>query len=269
MIDPAIVVLGTASVGIGVVIGASLSRWARSPDHRRQASLAPSGPAVEQDAHWGIECSAERLQVLIREPGFHEVMRLARIVNAMRFGQAALYHARDDDGPVGIRSRSSGFFFHASILFEGLQLIPELRQMFGTHGDWERSFGTFGSDEDVRALVAQGTLLHRIRNHVGAHVLAIVPERSLPRLDMPRYVLVRAHGPAVGAVHYQLADEMALHYVLERPSSFSELLREFELQGSEVTALLMRFLDAADILIPRALGTWGLAVRFLATEDDE
>lgn len=259
--------LAVGALSVGVLIGVAFAARQRRGEHKSEP-LTPDGPALEENAHWGVECTPERLRELVAEPGFYDIMRLSRIVNAMRFGQAALHFARNDDGPIGMRSRSSGFFFHGSMLFEGLQLIPQLRKAFGHQPEWERSFGVFGTDVEVLSLTAQGTVLHRIRNHVGAHVLPIVPERSLPKLDLPRFVLIRAHGPTVAAVHYELADEMALHYVLERPNSFSELLREFEAQGTQVTELLVRFMDAADVLIPHALASWNLEPQYLVSDDD-
>lgn len=85
-------------------------------------------------------------------------MRLARHVNALRFAQIALADADErEDRPVSYRARPSAFIYTGSVLVEGLALIPELRTHFATNPHWRRSFGRFGSDEDVRALYAQGS----------------------------------------------------------------------------------------------------------------
>ncbi|WP_291990504.1 hypothetical protein, partial [Luteitalea sp.] len=137
------------------------------------------------------------------------------------------------------------------MLFEALGLIPELRVHFGTHAHWTRSFGRFGSDDEVRARLAQGTDLHRLRNHVGFHVLGIVPERSLPTLELPDYVLASGLGTKQGHVYYDLGDMIALHYLLGSPKTFEAFMREFEARGSKVTELLLSFLEASDILLLR------------------
>jgi hypothetical protein len=188
-------------------------------------------------------------------------MRLGRHVNALRFAQAAMVHAWNDDGPVGHRSRSASLFVYGSVLYEAFDLVPELRRWFEANPHWNRSFGRFGTDEAIREKIQQGSDLHRLRNHVGSHVLPMVPVRSLPRLDLPEYVLARCRGRTVGNMHYELADTMALHYVFDAPATFSQLLEEFDRRGSQLTALMQDFLEAADILIPRAFEAWGFRGR--------
>ena len=84
----------------------------------------------------------------------------------------------------------------------------------------------------------------------------MVPERSLPTLDLPDYVLVRGIGKEVGNLYYELADVIALHYLFDAPAAWSDLLKEFEARGAAITKVLLDFLEAADILIPRVLETW-------------
>ena len=216
-----------------------------------------------EDPHWVIEISRERLLALTKSEPFWSLMRLARHVNALRFGQAALFHANGDDGPIGRRARPSSFFYNGSVLFEALALVPELRKHHSTNPYWERSFGRFGSDAEVRALAAQGTDLHRLRNHVGFHVLDIVPERSLPSLDLPDYILASGHGFTQGQVYYDLADTIALHYLLGAPKSFDAFIAAFSDRGATITALLMDYLEASDIFLPRAFEALGLTIRIV------
>lgn len=225
--------------------------------------------ALDESSHWLLDCTRDRFLELITQPGFACLLRLARHVNALRFGQAALNHAQDDDGPIGLRSRPGAFFYHGGVLFEALQLVPELRVHFAANPHWERSFGRFGTDDEVRALYAQGTDLHRLRNHVGFHVLGIVPERSLPTLNLPDYVLARGIGRSVGKTYYELADTVALHYLLGAPEDFEAFIAAFEKRGAKVTALLVSFLEASDILLPRAFEALGIRPRIIPPPDDD
>jgi hypothetical protein len=209
------------------------------------------------DSPWTIELSRERLAEFAQNQSFHCLMRLARHVNALRFAQVALVHANDQgEGPIAFRARPGAFFYTGSILYEALSLVPELRRYFATNPHWERSFARFGDDEAVRALTAKGSDLQRLRNHVGYHVLPMVTERSLPTLDLPDYVLVRGVGKQVGNLYYELADVIALHYLFDAPTAFSKLLAEFETRGEAITKVLIDFLEASDILIPRVLEQW-------------
>ena len=217
---------------------------------------------------WTIEFNRERLAEFAQDPAFHCLMRLARHVNALRFAQVALVDANErEEGPVSFRARPAAFFYMGSVLYEALQMVPELRSHFERNARWTRSFGRFGRDEDERVLIAKGTDLQRLRNHVGSHVLPMVPERSLPTLDLPDYVLVRGVGKQVGNLYYELADVIALHYLFDAPAAWNTLLHEFEVRGAAVTKVLVDFLEAADILIPRVLEQWKakLAHRSTAT----
>jgi hypothetical protein len=209
------------------------------------------------DSPWTIEFSRERLAEFAHDQSFHCLMRLARHVNALRFAQVALVHANNEgEVPIAFRARPSAFFYTGSVLYEALSIVPELREHFASNPHWERSFGRFGDDEAVRALTAKGSDLQRLRNHIGYHVLPMVTERSLPTLDLPDYVLVRGVGKQVGNLYYELADVIALHYLFDAPAAFSTLLEEFELRGEAITKLLLDFLAASDILIPRVLEQW-------------
>lgn len=210
---------------------------------------------------WHIECSPEVFPRVANRKDFQAIMRLARHVNALRFGQAALNQSRDDDGPAGRRARPGVFFYGGSVLFEALQLVPELRVHFGQHPQWGRSFGRFGQDGEVRARIAKGTLLHRLRNHVGFHVLGMVPELSLPKLTLPDYVIASGLGRRVGDIYYDLADLIPLHYLLGAPDTYDEFLKRFEAEAATVRDLILDFLNAADILLPHALRELGLTLR--------
>lgn len=249
-----------AAVAVPLSAVAQLPRWAVH-ELEREAMSAPRSPDWTPPARWLVEIPFDRLEAIGNTESFWTLLRLARHVNAFRFGQGALYRAQDDDSPAGVRQRSAAFFFHGGVLYEALKMIPDLRVHFGANPHWDRSFGRYGTDEDVRAQYAQGTVLHRLRNHVSYHVLPMVPEKSWPRLALPQFVFVRAHGHSVGSLYYELADTVALHYVLGAPATYDGFLQSFKRVGGEITTKMLAFAEAADILIPRALQAWGLSPR--------
>jgi hypothetical protein len=207
----------------------------------------------QASSNWHIYCSPDRFEELRGNIAFHRLLDLARHVNALRFAQVALVHVGDSDEPSAARQRSSVFFYYGGILYEALQLIPLLREQFGTLEAWVAGFGGFGSDEDVRAMVAQGTDLHRLRNHLAFHVRPMVTTQSLPRLNLPNYDFATGTGRSVGAVYYNLSDTLAIHYLVGSPTDYDEFMRRFVDRASQVRDLALRYMQAADKLIPAAL----------------
>jgi hypothetical protein len=214
------------------------------------------------DAEWVILCSREQFEPLRTDPAFHRLIDLARHVNALRLGQAALFvHGDDDDSPSASRQRSATFLYHAGILFEALDLIPQLRTHFGDLDFWESTFGVFGDDQAIAGLRAKGTDLQKLRNHASFHVLPIVAQRSLARLEMDEYVFASGRGRTVGDIYYNLADTVPIHYVVGAPREREKFLAEFERMATEVRDLVLKFLEAADRFIPRVLRRYGFKRR--------
>jgi hypothetical protein len=214
------------------------------------------------EGEWEILCSREQFEPLRDDEAFHRLIDLARHVNAIRFGQAALsLHRESEDSPSASRQRSATFLYHAGIIYEALGLIPKLRQHYGTLDFWEETFGVFGDDGAIAAIRAKGTDLQKLRNHASFHVLPMVAEKSLARLEMDEYVFASARGRTVGDIYYNLADTVPIHYVIGAPRERDRFMAEFERMATEIRDLVLKFLEAADRFIPRVLRQYGFKRR--------
>jgi hypothetical protein len=233
------------------------------------STKSSTGASGGVQAEWVLSCDPVRFAELREKSEFALLLRLGRHANALRFCLRALRAELADDGPVGSRARPAAFFYYSGSLFEAFDLVQELRAVFGSSPHWEASFGRFGSEADVRALIARYSDLHTVRNHVGFHVAAHVPSQSLGRLALPEYVVARGAGSDPSTIFYELADTMAAHYVFGSQAEFAEFEAAFVERGTHITSLFMDFLASTDTLTMGTLRSWGFAPRFVGSSHSD
>jgi hypothetical protein len=209
---------------------------------------------------WKIVCDPERFQKLRHDVGFHRLLDLARHSNALRYAIAAVYDVGDANTPWAARQRSATFFYHGGILYEALKLIPRLRPHFQHLPGWQSGFGKFGSDEAILKRLRKGGDMHILRNHTSFHVLEMVASQSLKTLTMPEYVFSTGRGKRGGEVYHNLADTVALHYVIGSPREGAQFTKEFKRIAIEMRDLAIEYLAASDRLLGAALPTMGFTV---------
>lgn len=230
----------------------------RSPK-RKQVRKA-EGAAEEQASPWKIVCAPATFDKLREAPNLHRILEVGRHVNALRYGMAALAAIAKDDSPHANRQRSATFFYFGGVLFEAYSLIPILRQHFGHLRAFKTTFGTFGSDEDIRARLARGGDLHTLRNHTSFHVLPMVAGKSLKTLNMLEYVLATGVGKTGIEVYYNLADTVPLHYAVGAPADGVQFRKEFERIAAETRDLAISFVAAGDKLIGAVAHSMGFVM---------
>lgn len=217
----------------------------------------------ESGRPWKIACDAETFAALRENEAFHRLLDLARHVNALRYGIAAVAAVGGRDTPNAARQRSCTFFYHGGILFEAFQLIARLRPHFEHLEAWSNGFAEFGTDEEVRNRLERGGDLHTLRNHTSFHVLHIVAPKSLEALHMDEYVFTSGQGSTSGEVYHFLADTVPLHYVIGAPKDGADFQREFERIATETRDLAIQFIKAAEKLIGPALKEFGFKASYI------
>ncbi len=204
----------------------------------------------ESPSAWRITCDPEAFASLAGDKRFWQLVALARLVNTIRFSQAAL-PSQEDDTPRASRQRFNSFFVTAALLKEGIPLAQRLGSSFRHLPAYQQRILPILQDRAVEQLLAEH--LKPLRDEAVAHFL----ERELgPRLSDHEFddvCFIRGFGTTSGQVHYQLADMLAMRAFTGATGTREEfLIRATELM-QRTTELAIKYLGAADRLIGEAL----------------
>lgn len=212
---------------------------------------------IPSDRDWRIDCSGARLDQLRADPAFHQLLALARLMNALRFAQVAFADANDLTGPAGDRQRINAFFFISALLYEGIQLAQRMAKHFRTHRSWKPGLGALLKDQRFSVLFSDN--LKPARDRVTFHIDEEEIAGQLALHPTEDVTLVRATGPEVRDVYYDFSDFLALRTFIG-PTATQE---ELHTRASELFAvardLALAFLAAADGLVAAVLKDMGFA----------
>jgi hypothetical protein len=213
---------------------------------------------------WAIVCSRERLAEIRADPKFERLVEIARFVNALRHGQHSVVMAFDLGTPAEVRQMSATTLYHAGILFEAMDHLPSCRPHFEHMNSWKREqgFSSFGTDDEMRSLVARGSTLAIIRNRTAFHGLTpgVVAE-SLKTLPLDEIVFTSGSGLTSAEMYHNLADIVAAHFAVGSPSDGRVLHQRMEEMLVHVRDLALRYMAAGDGLILGTLHEYGFTQR--------
>ena len=211
---------------------------------------------------YDIVCSKETFNLLKADESFLGLLTLARAVNAMRFCQKAGIDSKSTVGPAGARSRINSFLFAGSVLYQGFITAEGLGKHFRHLDSYKEGFQELLNDSDVQSF--RKSVLHRMRNKFVFHFDRDVAKESLGKnFDLKEYKFASGIGDASGEMYFGLADEAAIHYLLDPTENESNesLKARFEKILEDTTRLMGRFTDSGEKLMADVLSCMGFTVK--------
>jgi hypothetical protein len=169
--------------------------------------------------------------------------------------------------PTEVRQMAGTTLYHAGILFEAITHLPSCRPHFEHMSSWqkEKGFSSFGTDEEMRALVARGSKLATLRNRTSFHGLTPgVVSQSLETLPLDEIVFTSGAGWTSAEMYHNLPDIVAAHFAVGSPADGRVLEQRMEEMLVHVRDLALRYMEAADSLILGALYEYGFTKRRIA-----
>src|SRR6266404_3074188 len=173
-----------------------------------------------ENSYQEIRTSKGEFDKLRSDRRFAKLLNLARVVNAIYFCFHSLLEYSGDTTPAGQRQHLNAFFFSTGALYEGLVVADSLEKYFGDRESYQNGFGKFLNDPATQEL--RRTTLKRMRNKFVFHYDEDVAKKLLKLLDLKSYVFATNIGSKRKGTYYNLADEVAINYLVKDSVSKEE-----------------------------------------------
>jgi hypothetical protein len=174
-----------------------------------------------------IKIPISKLPSLRNDGKFLLIMRLCRYLNQLAFCHQAYLDYSEDSSPLGICQSYNAFMFSCGVLYEAFRVIPKLGKEFSTYKSFEVGFKVFWKDKDTVSI--KDTVLNKMRNGVVFHVDMAPIIEAMQTLNLRKLHLITSTTGKIGDSHYQLADDIALNYIIGdrgTPEAEPEYLKE-------------------------------------------
>lgn len=205
---------------------------------------------------WEVVASADEFRALRSDPRIVPLLRIARVTNALSLGMLGMLHPIEDQSPAGHRRRWSALLYTGAVLHEGLQIAEGLAETLRSLPAYRYGFAAIQADREVQAL--RRDFLKRLRDqatfHVDAQVFRSVLDSDIERSEV---VFASGRGQKAGAIYFDLADQLAMEYLIGQPYTSEPGWQSLEVLMTGISDLARRFNIAAHRLVPAALAQMG------------
>jgi len=209
-----------------------------------------------ENSYQEIRTSKGEFDKLRSDRRFAKLLNLARVVNAIYFCFHSLLEYSGDTTPAGQRQHLNAFFFSTGALYEGLVVADSLEKYFGDRESYQNGFGKFLNDPATQEL--RRTTLKRMRNKFVFHYDEDVAKKLLKLLDLKSYVFATNIGSKRKGTYYNLADEVAINYLVKDSVSKEEEDLTIRQAFKSIGDALSSYVVCADQLLGDVLseGPW-------------
>ena len=209
--------------------------------------------------NWEASATKEQIGKLRTEPKFAGILTLARAVNALMFCNHALLEGAKGNRPADSRQHINALLFSAGILYEALDVAESTAKELGHLSSYKE--GLKKLLEDPKTIKLRSKALLRLRNQIVFHFDPKVAAKTLQNLNLTSYQFVAGSGSSRGTSYYQLADEVAINYLIDIINQQGDEIETFKELLIEVSDLMTGFINAADDLIAHVLLDMGWTLR--------
>ena len=203
----------------------------------------------------GVFASAERWATLRSEPAFLELVRLARVTNALALVYPPIFVSHDDQSPAARRDRFAAMVYAGALLHEGLHVAQGLGKHFRDLKQYKEGFAKLLGDRGVGKFRTK--TLDKVRDKLVFHVDRESIAKGLARYPEGETLIATASDFSQGHSYFDLADEVVLGYLFGDALTADEYLARVESFLGETSDLHSRYMRAAHSLIPAALRRMG------------
>lgn len=206
---------------------------------------------------WRIMVPAEKLEALRTDAAFHDLIMLARVINALRVSLATSTTPGSADTSVAIRQRTGGYFFTTGVLAEVPALIARMKNHYGDLRSFQTLEALVNSDE---AVALRASLLKPLRDKAVFHNDRKVAAEGLGKLHLDAYVFAQGDSSAFGDVHFPLADHVAFAFAFGSTIEREEFMPAFTTALRATVKLVITFCSKGDAFMGEALNALGLVM---------
>jgi hypothetical protein len=207
----------------------------------------------------GVYASAEVWASIRSNAAFIELVRLARITNALALAYPPVLVSLEDQSPSARRDRFVAMAYAGSLIHEGLIVAQSLGKHFRDLKQYKEGFAELFGDEKVKRFRTQ--TLDRLRDELVFHVDRDSVAEGLQRFPEGETLIATATEFRQGEIYFDLADEIVLGYLFGQAETQEQYFAEVGTFIEQIADLLNRYMRASHSLIPAALREMGCYVK--------
>lgn len=198
---------------------------------------------------WKVSIPKDQFDKIRSDSRLPEILRLGRVINSLIHSVEPLLNSAGD-APAKMRQNLNSFLFTCGVLHEALSFAGKLEKHFRDVDAFRNGFGKLLKDRETKKL--RDGLLKSFRNKVVFHYDDFATN-ILKNIDWPEYVFVSGtDGKWMGA-YYNLSDELAINFILEKHYAAQDLETAFRSAVADIGDLINKYVESADLLTTEIL----------------
>jgi hypothetical protein len=210
------------------------------------------------EGEWDMTCPAKLFATLRSDKEFTFLVALARSVNALKFGIAAIEAVGDQVSPGAERQRFQGFLYLTGALHELLEFKKESEERWSGLTAYQDAFNALNNE----GLDAKTTkLISKVRNRVAFHMKIDVVERTLPQMPLETLCFLAAEGKRRMESNYELANIITFGFAFGPLNDIEKAYVDFHEYYGLMLLLIQKFTYLADNVIVRRLRARGVRLQ--------
>jgi hypothetical protein len=202
----------------------------------------------------GIYAPPEVWKALRTDPAFWDLLRLARVVNALSLAYGPLIAPLEDQSPRARRERGAAFAYMGALLHEGLHTAQSLGAHFRALPAYKKIASLLG-DPEVQSL--RSAFLDIIRDEMVFHFDRQSIAQGLTQFPGGQILIATTSDASHGQIYYDIGDDVLTAYLFGDAETETAFLQRVATFMARTTALFNRFLSASHALIGEALQKMG------------
>lgn len=219
-----------------------------------------------------MTCSAELFAELRGHQEFAFLVALARAVNALKFGVAAMAATGDAVTPATERQRFQAFLYLSGVLHEVFEFKIRSHDKVGDLAAYRGAFKVL----EVAALdLKTRELISKIRNRTAFHFDLDIVERTLPKMPPENLCFLAGYGRHSSEANYELASIVTFAFAFGHLDDLERAYGNFGKYFDLLLTIVRQFATNADQIIMQRLAALGIALierpsgTYLASRQEE
>ena len=207
----------------------------------------------------GVFASKELWASIRTDPAFVELVRLARVTNALALAYPPLLVSLEDQSPAARRDRFVAMAYAGSLLHEGLIVAQGLGKHFRHLKQYKKGFARLFSDKTIKEF--RKKTLSKLRDELVFHVDRESVAQGLRQFPDAETLIATSVNFRQGDIYFDLADEIVLDYLYGHAETEEEYLAEVGKFIERIADLLNLYMRASHSLISAALNELGCHIK--------
>jgi hypothetical protein len=216
---------------------------------------------IPENVVWQVYCDKNLFNQLSKDERFLGILNLSRITNAIYFCQISAISTSNEISPSNSRQNNNALLYANAILFEGIKCAKFLGKYYSDTEEYINGFSKLFNNNNFKILY--NTYLKNLRNKLTFHFDIDAIRDAISDFSKMDYTFATGLGDSKAGSYFNMADEIALHYLIRGQNSTDEELKK---QLSNLLSLLgdvvTDFTNASEDLIAACLKDFGFKMKF-------